>query len=362
MQQLISANLKHNFASELKAEYERVRSKYADRQGQSEHLDIAQSRSKRLQLSWGQHTPPAPPMIGLRVWEEYDLEQISRYIDWTPFFHTWELKKRYPQILDDPEKGEEARKLFQDAQELLQRSIREKKLTAKAVIGFFPANSIGDDVEVYADDTRQQVIATLHFLRQQQIKPSGKPNYCLADFIAPKEPGAKDYIGGFAVTTGIGADEFAAEFEKDHDDYNSIMVKALADRLAEAFAELMHERVRKEFWGYASDERLDSDALIKEEYTGIRPAPGYPACPDHTEKTTLFNLLNAEANCGITLTESLAMTPAAAVSGLYFSHPESRYFGVGKIYRDQVKDYARRKKMEIGEIERWLSPSLGYNP
>ncbi|GMQ91725.1 MAG: methionine synthase [Gammaproteobacteria bacterium] len=362
MQKLISTNLKENFVSKLKTEYEHVRDKYAGRQDQSEHLGIAQSRDNRLQLDWKQYTPPVPPMPGLRVWEEYDLEQISRYIDWTPFFHTWELKKRYPQILDDPEKGGEARKLFQDAQELLKRIIKDKRLTAKAVIGFFPANSIGDDVEVYADDTRRQVITTLHFLRQQQIKPKGKSNYCLADFVAPKESGIKDYIGGFAVTTGIGAAGFAAEFERAHDDYNSIMVKALADRLAEAFAELMHERVRKEFWGYASDEQLSNDALIKEEYTGIRPAPGYPACPDHTEKTALFHLLNAEANGGIALTESLAMTPAAAVSGLYFSHPESRYFGVGKIYQDQIKDYARRKKMDLTIVERWLSPNLGYNP
>jgi 5-methyltetrahydrofolate--homocysteine methyltransferase len=272
------------------------------------------------------------------------------------------MKGSYPKILKDPERGTEAKKLFDDAQEMLKKIIDEKWLQANGVIGIFPANAIGDDILVYEDDTRKKVRATFHTLRQQTKKPEGQANIALSDFIAPKAAGVKDYIGTFAVTTGIGIDEHVARFEANHDDYNAILLKALADRLAEAFAERLHQRVRKEFWGYASDETLSNDDLIKEEYDGIRPAPGYPAQPDHTEKLTIWNLLDTDTTAGITLTESLAMVPTAAVSGLYFSHPASHYFGLGKIQRDQVEDYARRKGMSVDDTERWLGPVLGYEP
>jgi 5-methyltetrahydrofolate--homocysteine methyltransferase len=294
------------------------------------------------------------------VFEDYDLGDIVPYIDWTPFFHTWELRGSYPKILDDPQKGEEARKLFDDARLMLEKIISEKWLEARAVIGFYAANADGDDVEVYTDASRNEVATTFHFLRQQQQKPPGKPNYCLSDFVAPGSTGLNDYLGFFAATAGIGIENKLAEYEGDHDDYHAIMLQALADRLAEAFAELMHERVRKEFWGYARNEKLDNAARIKEEYTGIRPAPGYPACPEHTEKGLLWAALNVEQNTGITLTESFAMMPAASVSGLYFSHPDARYFAVGKINRDQVEDYAKRKGMDIEEAESWLAATLEY--
>jgi 5-methyltetrahydrofolate--homocysteine methyltransferase len=284
------------------------------------------------------------------------LEDLIDYIDWTPFFHTWELRGSYPRIFDDKVVGAEARKLFDDAQQLLKKIIDGKLLKAKGVIGFWPANSVGDDIVL--DVNGETTI--IHTLRQQTEKAAGEPYYALSDFVAPKETGIQDYFGGFAVTTGIGCDELVAQYEKDHDDYNSIMVKALADRLAEAFAERMHELVRKEYWGYAKDESFSNEELIKEKYAGIRPAPGYPACPDHTEKDTLFRLLDAEKNAGINLTESYAMYPTAAVSGFYFAHAESRYFGLGKIAKDQVEDYAKRKKMDLEVVERWLSPNLGY--
>jgi 5-methyltetrahydrofolate--homocysteine methyltransferase len=302
-------------------------------------------------------------VLGVRTFEDYPLQEIRQYIDWTPFFHSWQLKASYPKILDDPEKGEEARKLFAEAQELLDRIIEEKWLTARAVYGLFPANLLpNDSVEVYTDESRTEVLSELHFLRQQKQKPPGRPNHSLADFIAPKDSGLEDHIGMFAVTAGIGADEAAKRFEDDNDVYNAIMVKALADRLAEAFAELLHRRVRTEFWGYAADESLDTSAIIREEYAGIRPAPGYPACPEHTEKRTIWELLDAEKNAGISLTESCAMYPGAAVSGYYFSHPESTYFGVAEIAKDQVQDYADRKGMTLEEAEKWLSPNLSYDP
>lgn len=283
------------------------------------------------------------------------------YIDWTPFFHTWELAGKYPKILDDEVVGKEATKLFGDAQSMLDQIIEQNWLQARAVIGFFPANSNGDDIEVYADDARTEVQTVLHHLRQQLAKTPDKPNLCLSDFVAPKDSGKQDYIGAFAVTTGIGIEAHVERFEQQHDDYNSILLKALADRLAEAFAERMHERVRKEFWAYAQDESLGNAELISESYSGIRPAPGYPACPDHTEKQTLWTLIQPDTHAGITITESFAMLPTAAVSGWYFSHPDSQYFGTGKIHRDQVEDYALRKQDEKSVIERWLASVLDYD-
>ena len=299
--------------------------------------------------------------MGVQKFSAYPLGKIAEYIDWTPFFQAWELAGRYPKILQDEVVGEEARKLFVDAQAMLKKIIQEKWLTANAVFGLFPANNVnGDDIEIYTDESRQKVAMTWHNLRQQTKKPADIPNYCLADYIAPKESGVADYIGAFAVTTGIGIDARVAEFEKQNDDYNAIMLKALADRLAEAFAELLHARVRREFWGYAADEALDNDALIAEKYRGIRPAPGYPACPEHSEKGTLFELLQAPLNAGITITESFAMLPTAAVSGFYFSHPQAQYFATGKIDKEQVVDYARRKGWTLEQAERWLAPVLSY--
>jgi 5-methyltetrahydrofolate--homocysteine methyltransferase len=310
--------------------------------------------------------------------EAYPLDRIAEYIDWSPFFQAWELAGRYPKILLDEKVGEEARKLFADAQAMLKKIIREKWLSANAVFGLFPANSVNDDIEIYEVDERdprkgdaagdptaaplpsRRVAMIWHNLRQQTKKPADIPNYCLADFIAPRKSGVADYIGAFAVTAGIGIDARVAEFEKQNDDYSAIMLKALADRLAEAFAELLHTRVRREFWGYAADETLDNDALIAEKYRGIRPAPGYPACPEHSEKGPLFELLQAPLNAGITITESFAMLPTAAVSGFYFSHPQARYFATGKIDRDQVADYAKRKGWSLEMAERWLAPVLGY--
>ncbi len=292
---------------------------------------------------------------------EVPLETLVEYIDWSPFFHTWELRGRYPAIFEDEVVGTQARELFADAEQLLQRIVSEKLLTARGVYGFWPANSLGDDVEIYRDEERDEVLTRFHFLRQQMQKPAGQANYCLADLIAPKDSGKRDYLGGFAVTAGIGADELAKQFQEDHDDYNAIMTKALADRLAEAFAEYLHAAARKA-WGFGAEESLTKEDLIRERYRGIRPAPGYPASPDHVEKGTLFRVLEAEKNTGISLTESFAMHPGASVSGLYFSHPDARYFAVGKIEPDQAKDYAERKAVSLGEIERWLSPNLNYEP
>jgi 5-methyltetrahydrofolate--homocysteine methyltransferase len=289
------------------------------------------------------------------------LAEIAPFIDWSPFFVTWELRGTYPRIFENPTWGAKAKELFDDAQALLRRIVDERLLTARAAYGFFPAASVGDDIELYTDESRGRVLATLHTLRQQTEKPDGQPNQALSDFVAPKETGLADYVGAFAVTAGIGIDPLVKSFEAAHDDYNSIMTKALADRLAEAFAELLHKKAREE-WSYGKDEHLSAGDLIRERYRGIRPAPGYPACPDHTEKRTLFDLLEAETNAGIELTESFAMLPAAAVSGFYFSHPEARYFTVGKIARDQVLDYQRRKGIDLAALERWLAPNLGYEP
>ena len=298
--------------------------------------------------------------MGVTILDDIDLSGIAEYIDWTFFFHAWQLKGRFPKILDDPEKGEEARKLYDDAQDMLKLVIDENWLQAKAVVGLFPANAVGDDIEVYDPDNSEQLLAVFHNLRKQAKQPQGKYNECLADYVLPKSSGITDYIGGFAATAGIGIDDKIAEFEKDHDDYSSLMLKALADRLAEALTEWLHERVRKQLWAYASHENYNNADLIQEKYQGIRPAMGYPASPDHTEKDILWSLLDVEANTGIWLTESKAMVPTAAVSGLYFSHPAARYFAVGKINKDQVEDYANRKGLSIVEVEKWLAPNLAY--
>jgi len=362
-QNLVSEGRRESYAEQIAADYEQVRQKHAGRRSKTRMATLERARANRTKIEWDGYEPPKPNVLGVRTFDDYPLEEIRKYIDWTPFFHSWQLKASYPKIFDDPEKGEEAKKLFAEAQELLDRAIEEKWLTARAVYGLFPASALpNDSMEVYTDESREKVLAELHFLRQQKQKPPGRPNHSLVDFVAPKETGLEDYVGLFAVTAGIGADEAAQRFEEENDVYNSIMVKALADRLAEAFAELLHRRVRKEFWGYASDENLDPDDLIREEYRGIRPAPGYPACPEHTEKRKLWELLDVKENAGISLTESCAMTPGAAVSGYYFSHPDSRYFGVAEINRDQVSDYAERKGMTLEEAEKWLSPNLSYDP
>ena len=357
---LMSDELRGEYIGRIKAENERTRQQHKGKKGQGPHHSIAEARRHGLPTDWNSYRPAVPKALGVKVLAGHPLADIASLIDWTPFFQTWELTGRYPKILEDKVVGEAARNLFADAEAMLARIIEERWLTANAVIGLFPANSVGDDVEVYADESRTQALATFHFLRQQMVKPEDRYNHCLADLVAPKESGVRDYIGCFAVTAGIGIDPLLEAYEAKHDDYSAIMLKALADRLAEAFAELMHLRVRKEFWGYAADEDLRVEHLIEEAYTGIRPAPGYPACPDHTEKQTLFRLLNAQDNAGITLTESFAMLPTAAVSGFYFSHPQSKYFAVGRIDRDQVQDYARRKRMPLEVIERWLASALAY--
>ncbi|HEY0719939.1 MAG TPA: methionine synthase, partial [Gammaproteobacteria bacterium] len=429
-QNLISSTRRDDYLQELAAEYEQVRAEFAERQVATQFLTLEEARANKLQLDWSNYTPPKPNDLGVQIFDAMPLEFLVPYIDWTPFFHAWEMKGSYPKILDDAEKGEEARKLFADAQTMLQQIIDGKWLQARAVIGLFPANSINDDdIEVYADEKRKQVRTTLHHLRQQTVRSANRPNLCLSDYLAPKSSGKQDYIGGFVVTAGIGIEEHIARFEKQHDDYHAIMLKALADRLAEAFAEQMHARVRHVNWGYeaqgcASVARgrtpgateaqgcasvakgrtpgateaqaathkpacdcgahqmiakvkgksakpvewaphlppADVAALIHEKYQGIRPAAGYPACPDHTEKDLLWQLLDAEKATSVFLTESKAMYPTASVSGWYFSHPESSYFTVGKIQKDQVADYARRKGMSVEEAEYWLAPNLGYEP
>ncbi len=362
-QSLISEDLKAGFSKQVKDEYATLRERHKGRQAGIKWLSLTEARANRLSVDWQAYRPPEPKMTGIRVFNDYPLAELRDVIDWTPFFVAWELAGRFPRILDDETVGKEARELYDDAVEMLDNIIREKWLAARAVMGIFPANSIGhDDIEVYVDDNRKGLLAEFHTLRQQTQKPPGQANFALADFIAPKETGRKDYIGVFAVATGFGIEEKVRRFEQDHDDYRAIMLKALADRLAEALAERLHQRVRKEFWGYQANEVLDNAALIAEKYQGTRPAPGYPACPDHTEKPLIWDLLKVEANTGITLTDSYAMYPTAAVCGLYFSHPDSRYFGLGKINRDQASDYALRKGMEVRQAERWLSPSLGYDP
>ncbi len=362
VQSLISKELRGEFVGALEREYRQVREQHAGRSAKTNWLSLERARANRHKIDWQHYHPPAPRQTGVQLFDDFDLGEIARYIDWTPFFYAWELRGIYPKILQDEKHGEEARKLFADARAMLQRIIDEKWLRASAVAAILPASTVNhDDVEIYADGSRSTRVATFHFLRQQQEKPPGRANLCLADFIAPRESGREDWLGLFAVTTGHGVDERVAQFEAAHDDYNAILLKAIADRLAEAFAELLHETIRKRIWAYAPQEQLDNDALIEERYQGIRPAPGYPACPEHTEKGTLWRLLQVEENSGISLTEHFAMHPAASVSGFCFSHPEARYFTVGKINRDQVDDYARRKGMLLAEAERWLAPNLGYS-
>jgi len=352
---------REKFITDTREDYEKKREQHKGRQARGDLLSLAQARANRMDLDWQGYQPTMPRQPGLHVLEDYPLEALVARIDWTPFFLAWDLHGRYPKLLDDAVVGTEARKLQDDALSMLDRIVNEGWLKARAVFGLFPANREGDDdIVIYTDEDRLHSRMVLHHLRQQNRKPRGKPNHCLADFVAP--PGVPDHMGAFAVTAGIGIDEKLKAFEADHDDYSSIMLKALADRLAEAFAEHLHERVRREYWGYASDETLDNAAIIDEQYRGIRPAPGYPACPDHTEKELLWELLDVERNAGITITESYAMVPTAAVSGWYFGHPQARYFGVGKIGRDQVADYARRKGLSMEAAERWLAPVLAYEP
>ena len=364
---LLSDQLRDEFVGTVAADYEAVRVNRLGRRDAERLLPLEQARRNPVAIDWSAYAPPAPSFTGVRVFDEWPLEDLVPRIDWTPFFQTWELAGHYPAILEDPVVGEAARALWKDAQAMLDRVVRERALTARAVVGFWPANAVGDDVALWADTTepnpgRRARVGTVHFLRQQQAKGDGRPNYCLADYVAPVESGLADHVGAFAVTAGVGLDALVAEFMSKHDDYSSILAKALADRLAEALAERLHERVRAELWGYAPGEALDNQALIREQYRGIRPAPGYPACPDHTEKGPLFDLLGATAAIGVSLTESFAMTPTAAVSGYYLSHPQARYFGIGKVGRDQVEDYARRKGTTVGEAERWLAPNLAYVP
>jgi 5-methyltetrahydrofolate--homocysteine methyltransferase len=380
---LLSDEQRPGLLAETAADYEVLRERHAARTDSRKLLPLAEARAAATPIDWSGYHPPRPRMLVqqsrdvctgpecdhrhgeatqfVRTFHDYPLEELREYIDWQPFFLAWEMRGRFPDLLHNPVSGEAARRLFEDAQAMLDTIVRAKWLRANGVFGLFPANRVdGDDIEVYTDESRTAVRARLHQLRQQTEGRDGSPRKSLADFVAPKETGLRDHVGAFAVTAGLGATEKIAEFKKANDDYSAIMLEALADRLAEAFAERLHERVRKEFWAYAPDETHDNEALIAEKYTGIRPAPGYPACPEHTEKSTIWQLLDVEANTGIELTESMAMWPGAAVSGLYFSHPQSRYFNLGRIGRDQVEDYARRKGWTLPEAERWLSPNLGY--
>ncbi|MEY2521262.1 MAG: 5-methyltetrahydrofolate--homocysteine methyltransferase, partial [Verrucomicrobiota bacterium] len=393
---LLSDELKDDFDKKTRADYVRLREEHAAKSREKKLISLEQARANRTAIDWSGYTPPKPEFVGTRVYasdlgsarvpragfgilpkqslksssrqnaatstpqacapQSISIDDLIPFIDWSPFFHTWELRGRYPAIFEDPVVGPQARELFDDAQKLLDRIRREKLLTARGVFAFWPAKAVGDDVEIYTDEARTERLATFHFLRQQMKKTAGQFNHCLADFIAPE---SIDYLGGFAVTGGIGADELAKVFAADHDDYNSILTKALADRLAEAFAEFLHREARIA-WGFGASEKLSQDELLREKYRGIRPAAGYPASPDHTEKSTLFRLLDAEENTGIALTESFAMHPGASVSGLYFSHPDSKYFGVGKIGDDQVRDYAARKNVSAEYVEKWLAPNLDY--
>jgi 5-methyltetrahydrofolate--homocysteine methyltransferase len=360
IRKLLNPDQKVQAAEDLLQEHERRRKAYQDRNSERKLLSIQDARENHTPIDWNNCTIDKPAFLGLRDYE-VEVETLMEYIDWTPFFYTWEMKGRYPKILTDPKLGTEASKLFEDAQSLLRDIVENRRFQPKAVIGFFPANSEGEDILIYTDESRTELQTTFHTLRQQTAKADDKPNQALSDFIAPKDSGRADYLGGFALTTGPEVEELARSFEKQLDDYNAILVKAIGDRLAEALAEYMHKQVRNE-WGYGRAENLKLEDLVSEKYRGIRPAPGYPAQPDHTEKPILFELLDAEKRSGIKLTESNSMYPASSVSGMYYAHPESRYFAVGKIDRDQVEDYASRKKMSVSEVERWLSPVLGYDP
>jgi 5-methyltetrahydrofolate--homocysteine methyltransferase len=377
---LLSDDRRPKLLADVKADYDSLRERHAARSDAKVILPIADARADRTPIDWSDYRPPRPHLIAqqlrdlhtddyrtpdapvqyVRTFTDYTLAELREYIDWQPFFNAWEMKGKFPDILNNPASGEAARRLWDDAQRMLDSLIAEKWVTANGVIGLFPANAVGDDIEVYADEGRGEVLLTLHQLRQQTEHQAEIPHRSLADFVAPKDTGLHDYVGAFAVTAGLGAEAKVKEFKAALDDYSAILLESLADRLAEAFAERLHERVRTEFWGYATDEELDNEALIKERYVGIRPAPGYPACPEHTEKRTIWQLLDVAANTGIELTESMAMWPGAAVSGLYFSHPQSQYFVLGRVGRDQVADYAQRKGWTVAEAERWLSANLGY--
>jgi 5-methyltetrahydrofolate--homocysteine methyltransferase len=381
---LLSDERREVLLAEVKADYDSIRARHAAKLNERPMLSLADARANRSPIDWTGYRPPKPRALQaqagdvwsrrpgerahdpqphfVRTFNDYPLDELRRYVDWQPFFNAWEMKGRFPDILNNPATGEAARRLWDDAQEMLDRVVDEGWLHAHGVIGLFPANAVGDDVEVYADESRTEVLTRLCNLRQQGEHRHGVPNRSLGDYVAPKETGLADYVGAFAVTAGLGSAEKIAEFKAALDDYSAILLESLADRLAEAFAERMHERVRKEFWGYAADEDLDNDELIRESYAGIRPAPGYPACPDHTEKVKLWELLDVQAETGIELTDGMAMWPGAAVSGWYFSHPQSQYFVVGRIGKDQVVDYAERKGMSLREAERWLAPNLGYEP
>jgi 5-methyltetrahydrofolate--homocysteine methyltransferase len=355
-------NVKEKFGNEIKTEYKKLRENHLKKTEEKNYLTLEKARRNNLKTDWNKIKIVKPETPGVTIFKNFPLETLRKYIDWTPFFLTWEMKGKYPAIFESDKYGAEAKKLFDDANKLLDKIISDKLLQANGVFGLFPANTVGyDDIEIYTDDERKGVKRVLHTIRSQTPKSDGLPNLALSDFVAPKESEVKDYIGAFAVTAGIGIEKLIDKFEKEHDDYNSIMVKALADRLAEAFAEHLHEVVRKKYWAYSPEEKFSNDELVKESYRGIRPAPGYPAQPDHTEKLIIFDLLDVEKNTGIILTENLAMYPAASVSGLFFAHPESKYFNVGKIGKDQVLDYHRRKGMSLEEVEKWLSPILNYD-
>jgi 5-methyltetrahydrofolate--homocysteine methyltransferase len=361
VRKLMSPDDKAAFVQDIQEKQQKTREAYESKTTAKKLVSLEEARKRHVEIDWETTDIARPSFLGTKILEDLSLETLVPLIDWSPFFHAWELRGKYPKIFKDPVVGPKAKELFDDAQKLLQEIIDHKLLTAKGVYGLFRANSQGDDITIYANETRLEAISVFHTLRQQIEKPQDDFHYALADFVAPQSCGKADYIGGFAVTTGIGIEAICQRFEQDHDDYNSIMTKALADRLAEAFAEWLHREVRRE-WGFGQDEQLSNQELIQEKYRGIRPAPGYPACPDHTEKQHLFDLLQVEKNIGIQLTESYAMYPAASVSGFYFAHPQAKYFSVGKLKQDQIQDYAKRKDMEVSVVERWLSPNLGYDP
>jgi 5-methyltetrahydrofolate--homocysteine methyltransferase len=360
-QALIGAD-KGAYKKQTREEYKRVAEAHARAEAEKKRVPLARARENAFKIDWKDYAPPKPSFTGVRILSSLDVAELIPYIDWTPFFQTWELKGRFPKILEDQKQGEVARQLFEDAQKMLKRIVDERWFNPKAVLGIWPANAVGDDIALYTGESRQETMATLHTLRQQLARHDGRANVALADFVAPETSGKADYVGAFVVTAGPEEGKIADKLARANDDYGSIMVKALADRLAEAFAEYLHERVRKEFWAYAPGEALSNEERIAESYRGIRPAPGYPAQPDHTEKQTIFDLLAAQRRIGVSVTESFAMQPGASVSGLYFAHPDAHYFGVAKVERDQVEDYAARKNMTVAEVERWLAPVLNYSP
>uniref|UniRef100_UPI0035CA3DA9 vitamin B12 dependent-methionine synthase activation domain-containing protein n=1 Tax=uncultured Methylobacterium sp. TaxID=157278 RepID=UPI0035CA3DA9 len=359
---LISQETRGGVIDKVRAEYRKVADTHARSELDKQRLPLAKARANAYRIDWSAYAPRKPSFTGTRVFASYAVADLVPYIDWTPFLQTYEFKGRYPAIFEDPNQGPAARALFDDAQAMLAQIVAERWFNPKAILGFWPANSVGDDIALYTGESRSETLATFHGLRQQLSKRDGRPNTCLSDFVAPVGSGIADYVGGFVVTAGLEEVRIAERFERANDDYRSILVKALADRIAEAFAERMHERVRREFWGYAPDETFSPEDLQREEYDGIRPAPGYPSQPDHTEKVTLFDLLQAERRIGVKLTESYAMWPGSSVSGLYLAHPKAHYFGVAKVERDQVEDYAVRKGMDVHAVERWLGPILNYDP